>query len=206
MINIFKKIERFIYCQRVLIYSFDTSKENKVFKATIPILICSPTLSELMQMNRDKQMDLKVYPWNYLKNKIKNNLWECIAAKYENKFVGYIFYSITEMSFAGSKLVEFKLPENAGYPFRLFIHPDFRNLQIGKQLEQEADERIKKSKHNDIVIAFRATNSTNKIQLHNYKKLGGTCVGSVTFLKSRFFNTAIVSRGIKTAGLRIKKP
>jgi len=205
MNKIFRKIRRFVYYQKILIYSFDVKKGHEYFRAKIPLWIGTPTLDELKELDADKEMDLRVYPWKYLKEKVENHLWKCVIAKSENRIVGYIFYSLSEMSFAGSKKIEFNLPHYAGYPFRLFVHPGFRNLQIGKQLEQEADERIKESKQDGVAIAFRATNSTNKIQLHNYEKLGGKFIGSVTFLQSRFFNTAIISRGIKRAGLTIKK-
>lgn len=147
-------------------------------------------------------MDLKVYPWKFLKERIKNDIWKCIIAKSEKRIVGYTICGTHEMSFAGAKRVEFDLPQKAGYIFRHFVHPTFRNLSIGKQLGYVAIRTLNEC---GALIAFSAVNSSNKIQLHNYKKLGGSLVGSVTFIKTSFFNKVFISKGIYKAGLKITR-
>ncbi len=200
--NIFKKIRRFVYYQRVLVYIFDVKEYNKSFQAKIPVWIGNASLDEIKELNRNQGMDLTEYPWEFLKKKIENGTWVCMIAKYEKTIVGYMFYSTNEMSFAGTKKIEFDLPPHTGYQLRCFVHPAYRNLAILKQLVQAAGSAMR-TQHG-IAIAFWAVNGTNKIQIHNCEKLGNRFVGSITFIKSKFFNKAFVSKGIHKAGLKIK--
>jgi hypothetical protein len=128
--------------------------------------------------------------------------WKCIVARSEKRIVGYAFYSIDEMSFAGSKSIEFYLPTNAAYDFREFVNPAFRKLSIHKEL---LDFRLKTLKQSRVNIAFCAVNSTNKPSIHNCKKTGGAVIGSATFVKTRFFNKVFISKSLYKAGLTIKK-
>lgn len=200
--NIFKKTKRLVYYQKVLIYTFSTKEYDKSFQAKTPVWIGHASLDEIKELNHNHEMDLKVYQWQFLKEKIENGTWKYIVAKSEKKIVGYAFYSTNEMSFAGTKTIEFDLPPHAGYIFRNFVHPKFRNLSVGKQL---AGIQIRALNKCGAGIAFGAVNSTNKVQLHNYNKMGGTAVGSVTFIKTSFFDTAFISKSIYKTGLKLRR-
>jgi hypothetical protein len=54
-------------------------------------------------------------------------------------------------------------------------------------------------------MAFNAVNSTNNSQIHNVNKIGGVLVGTVFFVKNRFFNKVFISKSLKKTGLKIKR-
>jgi len=197
-------IQRIVYFQKVLIYRFNVTECIQRIQSKRPILIERPSLDEIKELNESQEMDLNGYSWSYLSEKIMSGVWQCIGAKNVDKIIGYIFFSTQEMSFAGTKTVEFILPPNAGYPFKLFVHPDYRNMGLGKQLEQAADAGIRSSRKSNHIIAYRATNSTNNIQIHNYKILGGVYIGSVTFIKTKIFDKVLISYKLRREGLKIK--
>lgn len=200
--NIFKKTKRLVYYQKVLIYTFSTKEYNKSFQAKTPVWIGHASLDEIKELNRNHEMDLKVYQWQFLKEKIENGTWKYIVAKSEKKIIGYAFYSTNEMSFTGTKTIEFDLPVHAGYIFRHFVYPKFRNLSVGKQLVGISTRALNKC---GAGIAFGAVNSANKVQLHNYNKMGWTAIGSVTFIKTSFFDKVFISKSIYKTGLKLRR-
>lgn len=201
MIEMLRLLNRFIHSQRVLIYGFQLQNLSSDFQPQVSLSVCEPSLEEAKALHDDPEMDLDSYPWEILEHKLAGKTWHLLAAQAQGKFAGYIFYSKSEMSVVGSKKVDFVLPEYAGYPFKLFVHPSHRGLCIGKYLEQLVNTRLLTDQY---TVAFRATNSTNAVQLHNYAKIGGMFVGSLSFYRSRIFNTVLISGGLKRAGLRTK--
>lgn len=195
-------MNRFVFCQRVLIYSFQLQNLTAGFQTRVPLSIREPSLEEAKALHDDPRMDLKSYSWETLEDKLESKTWNLLAAQVERKLVGYIFYSTREMSVVGSKKVDFVLPEYAGYTFKLFVVPSHRGLCIGKYLEQSVNTGLLS---NNYTVAFRATNSTNKVQLHNNARIGCEFVGSLSFYRSRIFNTVHISGGVKKAGLSTKK-
>jgi ribosomal protein S18 acetylase RimI-like enzyme len=198
----FKIIRRFVYYQKVLVYGFNAQDYNEEFRAKTPVWIGPASSDDIKELYQNNDIDLNELPWEFLKEKIASNTWEIIAAKSEGKCVGYASYSTNEMSFSGTKRIEFELPPNTVYIFRDFVLPQLRNLSIGKHL---GDFRMKKLKKDGVSVVFAVVNSTNKIQIHNYGKLGGFFIGSVTFVKTKFFNKIFISKSIMKAGLKVKR-
>ncbi len=195
-------LKRFVYYQQVCIYSFRLEDKAASFQPRIPLSVQKLSPGRAKSLHDDPRMDLDGYPWETLEDKLSSRAWHLLTAEHEGRCVGYIFYSTREMSVTGSKKVDFVMPEHAGYPFKLFVDPSYRGLCIGKYLEQAVNSGLLSD---NCAVAFRATNSTNGIQLHNYAKLSGAFVGSLSFVRTRVFNTVIISEGIRRAGLHIKK-
>lgn len=199
---VINKLRRFVYYQKILLYGFNAQNYKEEFRAKTPVWIGPASSDDIKELYQNKDIDLNELPWEFLKEKIESNTWKIIAAKSEDKCVGYASYSTNEMSFAGSKRIEFELPPNTVYIFRDFVLLQFRNLSIGKHL---GDFRMKKLKKDGVSIVFAVVNSTNKIQIHNYGKWGGFFIGSVTFMKTRFFNKVFISKNIIKTGLKVRR-
>ena len=160
------------------------------------------TLSEFKILNSDVEMDLKVYPWKFLEQRIRNGTWIGFVAEHMGEIIGYTFVSTEEMSVGGTKTLEFLLPPRSVYLTRGFIHPKYRNMSVGKQLESYRFDVLKAS---GIERAFGAVRAANAPEIHNCLKLNGVIAGTVTFFSTRLNNTAIVSRGVRKTGLKIKR-
>jgi len=202
LMNIFKKIRHPLYYQKILIFCYEIKQNSKSFQAKLPIWIGYASLDEINDLFRDQEMDLKVYSWEHLKKKVEDGTWKCIIARYNNQIVAYAFYSNIEMIFAGSTKIEFKLPEYSGYGFREFVRPKYRNKNIHKAINTFRSRLAAKNGGHKVFVAI---NHTNNIAIHNQKKLGSRLVGSVTFIKTRFFHKVFLSKSIYKTGLRIKK-
>ena len=88
IISLFEKIRRPIYYQKVLVYSFDISKYNKMFKAKIPLRISHASVSEINKLHQNPAMNLKLYcSWDFLREKIEKGTWKCIVAKFKKKVI-----------------------------------------------------------------------------------------------------------------------
>lgn len=195
------RLREAVYYQRVLIFKLST--DHLVGQPLCPefIQILNATLEDVRKLHSDPDMDLKDYTWNFLREKIANNLWHCLFAKMDNRAIGYTFYTIHEMTFRGAKKVEFALPQGAAYLFRTFVHPMGRNKGIGKML---GTARLRVVKDKGSIEAYVAVNSTNEVSIHNSKKLGGRVIGSMVFVKTRFFNKAYRSPLLLSSGLKLK--
>ena len=185
--SIFKK---YIYYQKILIFCNDT-RTSVSLQANLPIWLGHAKLNEIVEMHKDQELDLKYYPWSFLEEKIENKIWNCIIAKYNDMIIGYSFYSNSEMIFAGSKTIEFKLPKYFYYGFREFVRPKYRGKNIHKALNSYRSFLASESGCYKLFVAI----NSNEISIHNHEKLGGYKVGSVTFIKNKFFNKAFVSPG-----------
>lgn len=174
-------------------FAWRLSEYTSSFRAKTPILITHPTLDDLKELNMDPEMDLRVYPWEFLKDKTQSNTWKCVVAASQSKKVGYLFYSTKEMSFSGTKTVHFDLPPRSAYNFRIYVHPAYRKLSIQKAL---IDFTWNLQRSADITTTFACVNSTNRPSISNFLRTGGTVIGSVIFLKTAFFNKVIVSRSL----------
>ncbi|GAH01323.1 unnamed protein product, partial [marine sediment metagenome] len=159
------------------------------------------SLDEIKELYSNPQMDLKVYQWEFLKEKLTSGTWKCTVVKYGGKLIAYGFYSIKEMALVGTKKVSFDLPTQSVYFFRLFVHPDFRKLYVSKSLY---NFRINEVRCIGNSLIFCAVNSTNQIQIHNLEKIGWKLVGSIIFLKTKISNTVFISRKISKFGLKLK--
>lgn len=162
----------------------------------------TPDVDEVKKLHENQEMDLKDYEWPLLKKKLESGVWHCIAAKIQEQIVGYSFYSTKECSFAGSKKISFKLPQNTAYVFRSFVHPNCRNKGVGQKLILY--RRLKLLNLENTSSTFAAINSTNSISLHNSLKFGSV-IGAVLFVKIRSLNIVLISRGISKYGLEILK-
>lgn len=191
-----------LYYQKVLIYQFRLNDVQENFRARLPLSVIEPSLEEIKLLHMNHEMDLHAYPWISLKEKIENKTWKCLCAQTDGKNVGYIFYSTSEMSVTGSKKIEFVLPAYSGYPFKLFVVPEYRSRSIGKHLEYSVHNMLISMNH---FTAFRATNSTNEIQIHNYGKMKGSTLGSLNFFKTRVCNAVYISRGLRKSELSVKR-
>lgn len=199
--GIIQKIRRLIYYQKVLVFTWEMEDYRK-FNQKITVSMRGASLDEIEELYRNPKMDLKVYQWEVLKEKIRSGSWKCIIAKSENKILGYMMHSTNDMSVVGSKTIEFEIPQNACYNFKLFVDPAYRNLSISKQLTVYTMEILNKV---GTFTFFSAVNSTNKIHLTNNKKIGKTIIGSIIFFKSFFLNKVFISKRLKKAGLKIKR-
>ena len=203
LINLYERILNLIYYQRALVYSHDLDNYNKVVEAKIPLVISHASVDEIKKLHQNPEMDLKVFSWDYLRKKIETGTWKCLVAKYEDKVIGYTFYSKDELPIWGTKKIEFALPPDAAYGFRSFVLSEYRNLSIAKQLHHVKMEILKKQ---EIKIKFAGADSTNKAMRNIIEKQQeGICIGSVTFMLTKFFNKVFISKGIYNAGLTIKR-
>lgn len=71
LINQVDTIKNLIYYQKVLLHYIDVRKDNKPYKAKIPILVNRASIAEIKKLYRNPDMELKVYPWNFLREKYK---------------------------------------------------------------------------------------------------------------------------------------
>ena len=83
MMNIFKKIRRLVYYQKVEILTFDTSGENQGFQVKIPLQFSHASLAEIEELNRNHVWDLSLHPWEFLKEKRESGSWKFLVAKSE---------------------------------------------------------------------------------------------------------------------------
>ncbi len=202
IINVIKKIYcRLIYYQKICIFRWNKYGSNNYKRDSSEIKISHATIKDIEKLYIDSEMDLKDYDWNTLKEKCMNGIWKAIKAESEGKIVGYVFYSTHEMSFAGSKALEFSLPKGSAYLFRSFVHPNARNKGIGKTLEYFRLDCVWKEGCNS---AYGAVNSTNRVSINNCKILGGEIIGAVHFIKTEYFNVAFRSVCLCLENIRCK--
>lgn len=199
--NIFKKIRKLIYYQKINILTFDTSAQDQGFQVKIPLQFSEASLAEIEELNRNSQWDLSLHPLEFLKEKRGTGSWKFLVAKSDGEIAAHACYSFNEMKIVGSREIEFELPPDTAYVFRMFVHPKFRGLQIHRQLE---NFRLKEVNKSGAASAFTAVNSTNVFSLDSCLKMGATVVGSVTFVKTRFFNKVFVSKSLYKTGLKRK--
>jgi GNAT superfamily N-acetyltransferase len=190
-----------LYHQRVIILKWDLNKIGNLSAIPCNAKVFTAEVEDLREIHSDSDFDLKVYPWDFLREKVKSGLWKCVLAKIGEDVAGYTFYTPYNTEFVGSKKVEFILPPRSSYLFRTFVNPKFRNMGIGKLVGRE---RIRQVRERGDVQAYVAVNSTNSISLHNNTKLGAEIIGSINFFKAKFFNIALCSPRLAYSGLRLK--
>jgi ribosomal protein S18 acetylase RimI-like enzyme len=194
-----KFIKRLVYIEKIYIYSVNLKKTLGSPSLNTKIQFKEASLDDVKWINNNNEMDLKVYQWEYLKKKVESGIWKCIAVKYNNEIVGYGFYSNSEMIFKGTKKIAFELPKNSVYLFRFFVHTNYRNKSIGKNLSKFGSNIIQS---NGASYGFSAIQSSNKIQIRNVEKLGRIKIGTVIFIKTKISNWAFVSIGIRKNRLK----
>ena len=158
-------------------------------------------VKDICNLHAKPDFDLMDYPLSMLRQKFSHGLWHGLLAKADNEVVGYAFFTKHEIIFGGSKLVALNLPRQSVYLFRTFVHPSARNMGIGKAL---VGMRLKLCGQQGLTEAYAAVNNTNMVSIKNCKTLGGKIIGSVFFLKTRFFNWVICSPGLLISGLKSK--
>jgi len=200
--SLIKKIRDFFYYERVVLYAYDLSMHHDF--ETIPNLRCSlASLKDVDQLYHDElNNDLISIQWDLWKGKISNGVWRGFICKDGDSIVAQAFYSIEDIFFRGTKSVILNLPVNSAYGFKLYTRPNYRGKKLGQAI---TSFRLNNAKKDGITKFYTVIYANNVVSRHNEEKIGGYLLGSVIFLKCRFFNKVILTPGIKKERLRIKK-
>ena len=192
-----------VHYQKVLVFRLDTGKVRLPRKTGFPLVFETAGLEEVQALHADPRMDLKVYAWEQLREKLEGGSWRVTLARRDGRAVGYALYSTTEMHITGTRTLAFDLPRGNAYGFRHFVRPDCRNSGVGKGL---IVYQLAALKGQGLSALYLAVNHDNRVQIGNLRQLGADRVGDVTFIRSRFFHKVILSRGLQAWGLNVAAP
>lgn len=201
MLNIIKKVKNFFYYERSVLYGYDLSKYHELELKT-DMTLCKAAVEDVEQLYYDEMnTDLTSIKLDLWKEKISNGLWKGFLIKDGDSIVAQAFYSIEDIFFGGTKWVTLDMPPNSAYGFKLFARPDYRGRKLGQAV---TSFRLNCAKKDGIKKYYTIIFADNKISRHNEEKIGGFLVGSIIFLKCRFFNKVFLTPGIYMDGLRTK--
>ena len=202
MLNIIKKVKNFFYYERVVLYGYDLSKYHELESKT-DMTLCKAAMEDVEQLYHDKMnTDLTSIKLDLWKEKISNGLWKGFLIKDGDSIVAQAFYSTEDIFFGGTKWVTLHMPPNSAYGFKLFARSDYRGRKLGQAV---TSFRLNSAKKDGIKKYYTIIFADNKISIHNEEKIGGFLVGSIIFLKCRFFNKVFLTPGIYFDGLRVKE-
>jgi len=197
-----RRLKTIFYYERVVLYGYDLKKGHE-YELKTNMTLCNAAIEDIDQLFHDKMnTDLTSIKWDKWKEKILNGLWKGFLIKDGQSIIAQAFYSIEDIFLGGTKWVELILPQHSAYGFKLFTRPDYRGKRLGQAI---TSYRLNYAKMNGIKKFYTAIFSDNKISRHNEEKIGGYYIGSVLFIKCRFFNWIILSPGIIFEGIKIKK-
>jgi len=202
MLNLIKKITKFFYYERVVLYGYDLDRYHELESKT-DMRLCKATLEDVEQLYHDKMnTDLTSIKLKLWQEKISNGLWKGFLIKDGVSTVAQAFYSEEDIFFGGTKWVTLNMPPNSAYGFKLYTRPDYRGRKLGQAV---TSFRLNCAKKDGIKKYYTIIFADNKISRHNEEKIGGYLVGSAIFLKCRFFNKVFLSPGIYWEGIKVKE-
>lgn len=200
--SLLKKIIRFFYYERVVLYGYDLTKQHK-YESKTGMKLCNASMEDIDLLFHDKMnTDITTIKYDLWKEKISNGSWKGYLIKNGQEIVAQAFYSIEDIFFGGTKWVELTLPEGSAYGFKLFARPDYRGKGLGQAI---TSFRLNSAKNQGVKKFYTIILSHNKVSRHNEEKIGGYYIGSVLFIKCRYFNWVLLSPGIIIEGLKKKQ-
>lgn len=202
--NLIKKIKNFFYYERVVLYGYDL-RVNHDFEARIPdnMKLLSATVKDVEELYYDDlNTGINSIEWNIWEEKISKGLWKGFICKDGDALVAQAFHSMEDIFFGGTKWVVLNLPPDSAYGFKFYTRPDYRGKKLGQAI---TSFRLNNAQKEGIKNFYTIILHDNKVARHNEEKIGGYPIGSVIFLKCRFFNKVFLTPGLLRAGFRIKK-
>ena len=198
---IFKKVEHFFYYQRVVLYANDLGTDIDYESKTNMKLEVAKLEDVKRLYNDDSNQDIKTIDWELWEEKFSQGLWRGFVCKDGKSIVAQAFYSREEIFFKGTKWLFFSMPPDWAYGFKLFTRKDYRGKKIGQAI---SSFRINRAREEGIIRFIWAINSDNEVARGIQEKLGGYKIGSIVFLKCRFFNKVFFSPWLIKKGFVIK--
>ena len=185
-----KRFKDFFYYQRVVIYANDLSKDH-AFELNSSMQIAEATLEDIERLyNDDLNQDIKSIDWEIWKENISKGLWRGFVCKDGESIVAQTFYSLVDIFFGGTKWVVLSIPPGWAYGFKLYTREDYRGKKMGQAI---TSFKIIRMKQEGLRGYFGVINSDNVISRRVREKMGGYKIGSIVFLKCRYFNKVFLS-------------
>lgn len=203
MLNkLYKKIKNFLYYQRIVLYGYDLNKVHN-FESMKRYTFHVASVKDLEETYVDEvNTDLRSISLSLWKKKITEGLWKGFMCKDGQMVVAQAFFSVEDAFFGGTKWVVLTMPPNSAYGFKLYTRPDYRGQKLGQAI---TSFRLNSAKNGGVERFYTVINSGNEVSRHNEEKIGGYLIGSVIFVKCRFFNIVLISPYIYMEGFRPKE-
>ena len=196
------KIKKFFYYERLVLYGYDLRVQHD-FESKTNMEMCQASLEDINELYHDvSNRDITSIEWDVWKEKISKGLWKGFILKNGHTIVAQAFYSIEDVFVKGTKRVVLNLPTSSAYGFKLFTRSDYRGKKLGQAI---TSFRLNHAKKVGIKKFYTIISANNVVSRHNEEKIGGYLVGSIIFLKCRFFNKVFLTAGIKREGFSIKE-
>lgn len=200
--SLIKKIIKFFYYERVVLYGYDLRVMHD-FEFKTDMRMRKASLEDVEKLYQDElNTDITSIPLKVWKEKILKGLWKGFILLDGNAIVAQAFYSVEDVFVGGTKRVLLNLPLDSAYGFKLFTRPDYRGKKLGQAI---TSFRLNNAKKEGIKKFYTIIYADNVVSRHNEEKIGGYLVGSIIFLKCRFFNKVFFTPGIGRAGFTVKE-